>query len=111
MDLKEERAVLLEAWRVTESEASEGGDVSVVDSRWPRKLKMRRDTGVAGTMMKISPICFIYFKSFCCLSFVGVPEEYYDYIFPDDEKPAGTKNVAIKYEIISYISDLIESIL
>ncbi len=63
MDLKEERAVLLEAWRVTESEASEGGDVSVVDSRWPRKLKMRRDTGVAGTMMNLFVLFILFYEA------------------------------------------------
>lgn len=47
-EAKEERVMLLEAWRATEANAvGAGGDTSVVESKWPRKVKMRRDLGKA----------------------------------------------------------------
>lgn len=67
-EAKEERVMLLEAWRASEAAAvGAGGDPSVVESKWPRKVKMRRDLGDGA-------------------------EDYYDYVFPDDAKPiAGLK--------------------
>ena len=62
--LKEERVLLLEAWRDCEVEASQinpnttqtdssstttHGDVSIVDKMMPRKMKMRRVIHVDGT--------------------------------------------------------------
>jgi crooked neck len=69
--LKEERVLLLEAWRKCEliwsTGDKNGGDVSIVDKKMPRKRKMRRATGDNEDDF----------------------EEYYDYQFPDDEKPVG----------------------
>ncbi len=65
--LKVERVQLLNTWRDVEMEG--GGDVSVVNSRMPRKVKKRRvATDDAGNNLGW--------------------EEYYDYEFPDDEKKA-----------------------
>jgi len=66
--LKEERVVLLTAWREAEaSSASNGGDISIVDAKLPRKIKMKRmATAPDGTDLGF--------------------EEFYDYQFPDDEK-------------------------
>lgn len=66
--------LLLEAWRAVEeaaaATASGRGDVSLVDSKMPRKLKMRRmATASDGTELGF--------------------EDYYDYQFPDDEKAIG----------------------
>jgi crooked neck len=78
--LKEERVVLLEAWKAVESEATkrgEEGDVDLVIRKLPRKIKMRRmvtdDSGATpgGGKDEIEW------------------EEYYDYHFPDDEKKIG----------------------
>ena len=66
--LKEERVMLLEAWREAEARAGASrDDIESVEAKFPRKIKMRRavvaedgrETGF---------------------------EEYYDYQFPDDEK-------------------------
>lgn len=66
--LKEERVVLLTAWREAEaSAASNGGDISIVDAKIPRKIKMKR----MATAPDGSELGF---------------EEFYDYQFPDDEK-------------------------
>ncbi|KAG5185208.1 hypothetical protein JKP88DRAFT_207999 [Tribonema minus] len=75
MDLREERVILLEAWRDMEK-ARSGGDAAAlraVEARMPRRLKKKRmllgDQGEE----------------------VGW-EEYYDYRFPDDEQaPANLK--------------------
>jgi crooked neck len=69
--LKEERVMLLEAWRECEAEAvadGQPGDVAQVDKMMPRKMKMRRVVHAAeGEEQEY--------------------EEYYDYQFPDDAKP------------------------
>ena len=70
--LKEERVLLLNAWRDCEASCP-GGDVSVVEGKLPRKMKMKRllrgDDGAE----------------------LGW-EEYFDYQFPDDDKKlAGLK--------------------
>lgn len=41
-DLKEERAMLLEKWLNMEASSGELGDVSLVQSKLPKKLKKRR---------------------------------------------------------------------
>ena len=41
-DLKEERAMLLEKWLNLEASSGELGDVSLVQSKLPKKLKKRR---------------------------------------------------------------------
>jgi crooked neck len=40
--LKEERVTLLEAWRLAESSFGSFGDTPAVESKMPRKIKMRR---------------------------------------------------------------------
>lgn len=71
--LKEERVLLLEAWRDAELSLVEndaGGDPAAVELKLPRKVKMRR----MATADDGSELGW---------------EEYYDYIFPDDEKKIG----------------------
>lgn len=67
-DLKEERLILLQAWRDAEAKAGSHGKPEDVDARMPRKIKMKRlitsEDGGDGNGW----------------------EEYYDYSFPDDEK-------------------------
>ena len=76
--------MLLEAWRKTESECADG-DLTVVDSRWPRKVKMLRDfTDIANSGMFNMNIVRLWLS----LN-LGLSEEYVDYVFPDDEKPLG----------------------
>ena len=60
--------MLLTAWREAEaSSSSNGGDISIVDSKLPRKIKMKRmATAPDGTELGF--------------------EEFYEYQFPDDEK-------------------------
>lgn len=69
-ELKEERVMLLEAWRELEVECEKnnsGGDSRAVEAKMPRKIKMRRmSTAADGTELGW--------------------EEYYDYHFPDDER-------------------------
>jgi crooked neck len=69
--------LLLEAWREAELAAPKHlADVAAVESKFPRKIKMRRmATGDDGED-------------------IGW-EEYYDYHFPDDEKKIGTDNMTI----------------
>jgi crooked neck len=68
-NLKEERVLLLTSWRECEAAAS-NGDITIVDSKLPRKLKMKR---------------MITAEDGSDLGW----EEYYDYQFPDDEKKIG----------------------
>ena len=72
-ELKEDRLLLLVAWRESEQAAVDAGlpgDTRSVDDRMPKKVKMRRmATGEGGAELGW--------------------EEYYDYIFPDDEKKIG----------------------
>jgi crooked neck len=70
--LKEERTILLEAWLDSEeSTVRFGGNPSLVQEKMPRKVKMRRmNVGDDGAELGW--------------------EEYYDYLFPDDEKKVGT---------------------
>jgi len=66
---KEERVLLLNAWRDAEMRVP-GGNVASVEAKLPRKIKMRRAaTDEAGAA-------------------TGGWEEYYDYLFPDDEQGA-----------------------
>lgn len=67
--VKEERVVLLEAWKAFEVEHGDSASVDSVQARMPRVIKRRRDVPDGE----------------------GVMEEYYDLAFPDDEeqnKPA-----------------------
>ncbi|CAM9627411.1 unnamed protein product [Chrysoparadoxa australica] len=72
-EFKEERVVLLEAWRDAEKEAGDAEGKAAVEAKMPRKLKKRRMvSGEAGEELGW--------------------EEYYDYRFPDDEQaPANLK--------------------
>jgi crooked neck len=73
-ELKEERVLLLQAWRDAESQISEKGlpdETAMVDSMMPKKVKMRR---MAMSEDNVTELGW---------------EEYYDYIFPDDEKKIG----------------------
>eukprot|EP00271_Cylindrocystis_brebissonii_P015645 TRINITY_DN385_c0_g6_i1.p1 TRINITY_DN385_c0_g6~~TRINITY_DN385_c0_g6_i1.p1 ORF type:complete len:750 (+),score=202.63 TRINITY_DN385_c0_g6_i1:187-2436(+) len=64
-DAKEERVMLLEAWRAMEAAAGEAGDVEAVEKKMPKRVKRKRpitaDDGSQGGF-----------------------EEYYDYLFPDE---------------------------
>ncbi|KAJ2826549.1 NineTeen Complex (NTC) component, partial [Coemansia furcata] len=62
LGLTEERLVLLEAWREAESSEPQQGDVAAVDKKMPRRVRKRR---------KLDD---------------GSLEEYFDYVFPDDEE-------------------------
>jgi crooked neck len=72
--LKEERLMLLEAWRDAEALLGDHGlpaDTAAVEAKLPRKVKMRR----MATAEDGSELGY---------------EDYFDYIFPDDEKKSGS---------------------
>jgi hypothetical protein len=87
--LKEERLLLLEAWRDAESAtlsastaanstSSGGGGASrehldAVEAKFPRKIKMKRPVFAEDGVTELGS------------------EEYFDYVFPDDEKKMGKK--------------------
>jgi crooked neck len=72
LGLKEERVLLLNAWRDMEAGAGVEGDVPTVDALLPKKIKMRRAVGGAdGEGLEGGE---------------GRWEEYYEYSFPDDVK-------------------------
>lgn len=60
-ELKEERAMLLEEWLNMEAAFGELGDVSLVQSKLPKKLKKRRpittEDGSAGYVTNFLFIC------------------------------------------------------
>ncbi|KAJ2726652.1 NineTeen Complex (NTC) component [Coemansia sp. Benny D115] len=60
LDLKEERLALLESWKDME-ETESSGDVSLVEAKMPKRVRKRRELDD------------------------GSLEEYFDYVFPDDE--------------------------
>lgn len=76
LGLKEERVLLLQAWKDVETNAGEAGNPTSIELKFPRKLKMRRmveapvdaDGNTTGT---------------------GGWEEFYEYNFPDDDKGIG----------------------
>lgn len=73
--LKEDRLLLLQAWRDSETDlltpgVSTPADVTAIDRMMPKKVKMRR------MAMNDENVELGW-------------EEYYDYIFPDDEKKIG----------------------
>jgi len=82
--LKEERLLLLQAWRECEAEAVKAGlvgDTATVDAMMPKKVEMRRmatGEGADGTTVDLGW------------------EEYYDYVFPDDEKKIGSLKILEK---------------
>lgn len=72
--LKEERVILLEAWKALETEAEDGEQLARVEAMMPRVVKKRRRVDESGSM-----------------------EEYYDLVFADDEaqsNPATSKLLA-----------------
>ncbi|KAG7605086.1 HAT (Half-A-TPR) repeat [Arabidopsis thaliana x Arabidopsis arenosa] len=71
-ELKEERATLLEDWLNMETGFGELGDVSVVQSKLPKKLKKRKMTSREDGSTEY--------------------EEYFDYLFPEE---SGTTNLKI----------------
>lgn len=77
-ELKEERAMLLEEWLNMETSFGELGDVSIVQSKMPKKLKKRRplssDDGVVGF------------------------EEYIDYMFPEETQTTNLKILDAAYK-------------
>ncbi|PPD87713.1 hypothetical protein GOBAR_DD15352 [Gossypium barbadense] len=78
-ELKEERAMLLEEWLKTESSFGELGDISIVQSKLPKKLKKRKqitseDGGVTGY------------------------EEYFDYVFPEENQATNLKILEAAYK-------------
>jgi crooked neck len=67
--LKDERLMILEAWYAAEKEAGTP-TLAEVEAKMPQKIKMRRVvTSETGEDLGM--------------------EEYYDYVFPDDEKKVG----------------------
>lgn len=82
--LKEERLLLLQAWRECEADAMKGGlngDTLTIDTMMPKKVKMRRmatGEGADGVAVDLGW------------------EEYYDYVFPDDEKKIGSLKILEK---------------
>ena len=88
--LKEERVVLLEAWKQVEQESQEKGgegDVESVIHKFPRKIKKRRM--VNGDEGEVTNDEVEW-------------EEYYDYHFPDDEKKIGKKKLSIDVILFYY---------
>lgn len=68
--LKEERVLLLDAWRVFEKTKGDGASVTTVEAKMPRRIKKKR--------MQIDD------ESGAEIGW----EEYFDYHFPDDEGAA-----------------------
>jgi hypothetical protein len=78
---------LLEAWRDTEAAALASADadnsnaansredLDAVEAKFPRKIKMRRPVLAEDGVTELGS------------------EEYFDYVFPDDEKKMGTLSV------------------
>ncbi|XP_022737400.1 crooked neck-like protein 1 isoform X2 [Durio zibethinus] len=78
-ELKEERAMLLEEWLNMESNFAELGNISLVQSKLPKKLKKRKqikseDGAVAGY------------------------EEYIDYVFPEENQATNLKILEAAYK-------------
>ncbi len=68
LQLKEERVLLLNAWRDMEANAGDQGDLAAVEALMPKKIKMRRAVSAEEG------------------GDTGHFEEYYEYSFPDDVK-------------------------
>jgi crooked neck len=78
-DLKEERAMLLEKWINFEASSGELGDVSLVQSKLPKKLKKRRQ--VSTEEDGSSRI-----------------EEFIDYLFPEETQTTNLKILEAAYK-------------
>jgi crooked neck len=68
--LKEERVLLLDAWRVFEKTKGDSSGVAVVEAKMPRRIKKKRMRIDEETKQELGW------------------EEYFDYHFPDDEGAA-----------------------
>jgi crooked neck len=68
--LKEERVLLLDAWRVFEKSNGDGSSVAAVEAKMPRRIKRKRMQTDEGTGAELGW------------------EEYFDYHFPDDQDAA-----------------------
>jgi len=74
-DLREERVLLLDAWRTMEKEKGSAEKVAEVEAKLPRRIKKKR--------MKTDP-------------HTGAElgwEEYYEFVFPDDKKAGGNLKI------------------
>ncbi|CAK8538023.1 unnamed protein product [Lathyrus sativus] len=77
-DLKEERAMLLEKWLNLEASSGELGDVSLVQSKLPKKLKKRRQISTEDGSSRI--------------------EEFIDYLFPEETQTTNLKILEAAYK-------------
>ncbi|EXC02943.1 Crooked neck-like protein 1 [Morus notabilis] len=77
-ELKEERAMLLEEWLNMEASFGELGDVGLVQSKLPKKLKKRRQI-----VLEDGPTGY---------------EEYIDYLFPDETQTTNLKILEAAYK-------------
>ncbi|TKY57425.1 Crooked neck protein 1 [Spatholobus suberectus] len=77
-DLKEERAMLLEKWLNMEATSGEPGDVSIVQSKLPKKLKKRRQVTTEDGSTRI--------------------EEFIDYLFPEQTQTTNLKILEAAYK-------------
>ncbi|GAU29368.1 hypothetical protein TSUD_31750 [Trifolium subterraneum] len=76
-DLKEETAMLLEKWLSLEASFGELGDVSLVHSKLPMRLKKRRQVSTVDDSFGI--------------------EEYIDYLFPEETQTSNLKILEAAY--------------
>lgn len=68
--LKDERVLLLEAWKAFETEHGDEAHVAAVQAKWPRVVKKRREIAEgAGATEEVR----------------GALTQYYDLVFPDEE--------------------------
>ena len=84
-DLKEERLLIFENWlRFENSELGDPEERSKVEARLPKRVKKRRRTKVVNqeTGLEVTDENAGW-------------EEYYDYLFPDDEKEQQKKSLKI----------------
>ncbi|PHU25581.1 Crooked neck-like protein 1 [Capsicum chinense] len=77
-ELKEERAMLMEEWLTMESGFGELGDINLVRSKLPKKLKKRRKID-----MEDGPSMY---------------EEYIDYLFPEETQSTNLKILEAAYK-------------
>ncbi|QHO18670.1 Crooked neck-like protein [Arachis hypogaea] len=77
-ELKEERAMLLEKWLNMEAASGKLGDVSLVQSKLPKKLKKRRQVTTEDGSARI--------------------EEFIDYLFPEKIQTSNLKILAAAYQ-------------
>ncbi|CAJ1927419.1 unnamed protein product [Sphenostylis stenocarpa] len=77
-DLKEERAMLLEKWLNMETTFGQLGDVSLVQSKLPKKLKKRRHVATEDGSTRI--------------------EEFIDFLFPEESQTTNLKILEAAYK-------------